>query len=155
VLVLNGPNLQRLGTPEPDVYGVVDPAEVANALGAATADGLEVDLRWTDDEAELIGWLREAVDTDSPVILNPAAFAHYSYALHEAVRLVTAGGLPVVEVHVTNPAAREAFRGESVIAPVATGVVAGLGVDGYRLALAWVGRRVRAEGVGEHPRAAG
>ena len=155
MLVLNGPNLQRLGTPVPDVYGVVDPAEVAAALAAGASDGVEVDLRWTDDEAELIGWLREAADTDSPVILNPAAFAHYSYALHEAVRLVTASGLPVVEVHVTNPAAREAFRGESVIAPVATGVVAGLGVDGYRLALDWVGRRGRGEGAGEHPRAAG
>ncbi|MGN6443820.1 type II 3-dehydroquinate dehydratase [Amnibacterium sp.] len=146
VLVLNGPNLQRLGTREPDVYGVVSLPEVAAALAAAAPAGLEVELRQTDDEAELIGWLHEAADTASPVILNPAAFTHYSYALHDAVRIVTAAGLPVVEVHVTNPAAREAFRRESVVSPVATGVIAGFGTDGYLLALDWVGK---------HPAAAG
>jgi 3-dehydroquinate dehydratase-2 len=156
VLVLNGPNLQRLGTREPDVYGVVPLAAVEAALAAAAPEGVEVDLRQTDDEAELIGWLHEAADTASPVVLNPAAFAHYSYALHDAVRIVTGAGLPVVEVHVTNPAAREAFRRESVIAPVATGVIAGLGTDGYLLALDWlVRRRRRDEAVGEHPTAAG
>ena len=154
--MLNGPNLQRLGTPEPDVYGVVPLAEVGAALAAAAPDRVEVDLRWTDDEAELIGWLHEAADTASPVILNPAAFAHYSYALHDAVRIVTGAGLPVVEVHVANPAARAAFRGESVIAPVATGVIAGLGTDGYLLALDWLSRRrPRDEALGEHPPAAG
>lgn len=146
VLVLNGPNLQRLGTREPDVYGIVSLPEVAAALAAAAPAGLEVELRQTDDEAELIGWLHEAADTASPVILNPAAFTHYSYALHDAVRIVTAAGLPVVEVHVTNPAAREAFRRESVVSPVATGVIAGFGTDGYLLALDWVGK---------HPAAAG
>lgn len=154
--MLNGPNLQRLGTAEPDVYGAVPLAEVGAALAAAAPEGVEVDLRRTDDEAELIGWLHEAVDTGSPVILNPAAFAHYSYALHDAVRIVTGAGLPVVEVHVTNPAAREAFRRESVIAPVVTGVIAGLGTDGYLLALDWVSRRrPREEALGEHPPAAG
>ncbi len=154
--MLNGPNLQRLGTREPDVYGTVTLPEVEVALRDAAPDGVEVELRWTDDEAELIGWLHEAADTRSPVVLNPAAFAHYSYALHDAVRIVTGAGLPVVEVHVTNPAAREAFRRESVIAPVATGVIAGLGTDGYRLALDWVSRRRSPdEAVGEHPPAAG
>jgi 3-dehydroquinate dehydratase-2 len=141
VLVLNGPNLQRLGTREPDVYGVVSLPEVAASLDAAAPDGVEVDVRQTDDEATLIGWLHEAADTGSPVILNPAAFTHYSYALHDAVRIVTGAGVPVVEVHVTNPAAREAFRRESVVSPAATGVIAGFGADGYLLALSWVGER--------------
>jgi len=140
VLVLNGPNLQRLGTREPDVYGTVGLAEAAAALRAAAPEGLEVDVRQTDDEAELIGWLHEAADARSAVVLNPAAFTHYSYALADAVRVVTTAGVPVVEVHVTNPAAREAFRRESVVSPAATGVIAGFGVDGYLLALDWVGK---------------
>ena len=139
VLVLNGPNLQRLGSREPDVYGVVSLPEVAASLVAAAPAGVEVHVRQTDDEATLIGWLHEAADTASPVILNPAAFTHYSYALHDAVRIVTGAGVPVIEVHVTNPAAREAFRRESVVSAAATGVIAGLGTDGYLLALRWVG----------------
>ena len=75
--MLNGPNLQRLGSREPDVYGVISLPEVGAALAEAAPEGVEVDLRWTGDEAELIGWLHEAADTASPVILNPAAFAHY------------------------------------------------------------------------------
>jgi 3-dehydroquinate dehydratase-2 len=146
VLVLNGPNLQRLGSREPDVYGTVSLQEVEAALVAAAPAGLDVDVRQTDDEAVLIGWLHEAADARSPVILNPAAFTHYSYALHDAVRIVTGAGVPVVEVHVTNPAAREEFRRESVVSPAATGVIAGFGADGYRLALDWVGK---------HPLAAG
>ncbi|MGT2426934.1 type II 3-dehydroquinate dehydratase [Amnibacterium kyonggiense] len=141
VLVLNGPNLQRLGTREPDVYGVVSLPQVAAALEAAAPEGVEVDLRQTDDEAVLVGWLHEAADARLPVVLNPAAFAHYSYALHDAVRIVTGAGVPVVEVHVTNPASRESFRRESVVAPAATGVIAGLGTDGYLLALGWVAGR--------------
>ena len=151
MLVLNGPNLQRLGTREPDVYGTVSLPEVVAALADAAPAGLEVDLRQTDDEAELIGWLHEAADTASPVILNPAAFTHYSYALHDAVRIVTGAGLPVVEVHVTNPAARDDFRRESVVSPVATGVIAGLGTDGYLLALDWIRRR----SIGKHLPASG
>lgn len=146
VLVLNGPNLQRLGSREPDLYGTTTLAEVEAALADAAPAGVEVELRQTDDEATLVGWLHEAADTGSPVVLNPAAFAHYSYALHDAVRVVTAAGVPLVEVHVTNPAAREAFRRESVVAPVATGVIAGLGVDGYVLALDWLGKRLRPAG---------
>ncbi|MBW4041429.1 MAG: 3-dehydroquinate dehydratase [Acidobacteria bacterium] len=151
VLVLNGPNLQRLGTREPDVYGVVSLPEVAAALVAAAPAGVEVDMRQTDDEATLVGWLHEAADSASPVILNPAAFTHYSYALRDAVRIVTGAGVPVVEVHVTNPAAREAFRRESVVSPAATGVIAGFGTDGYLLALRWVGEHA----LGQHRPAAG
>lgn len=145
VLVLNGPNLARLGSREPDVYGSAD----YNALArAATAWGSErslvVEVRQSDDEAELIGWLHEAVDSGCDVVLNPAAFTHYSYALRDAARLVTAAGLTLVEVHLSNPAAREEFRHTSVIAAVATGTVAGFGFESYRLALDAVGRR-RAE----------
>lgn len=106
------------------------------------ASGLSIDLRQTDDEATLIGWLHEAVDTQSPVILNPAAFTHYSYALSDAAKLVTTAGLILVEVHISNPHAREAFRHTSVISSVATGVIAGFGFDSYSLALDLVKRRL-------------
>lgn len=140
VLVLNGPNLGRLGSREPDVYGTLDLSALRTLLTEEAAEGTEIDLRQTDDEAELIGWLHEAVDAGSPVILNPAAFTHYSYALRDAAALVTKGGLPLVEVHISNPHAREEFRHTSVISGVATGVIAGLGFDSYVLALAAVGR---------------
>ena len=142
VLVLNGPNLGRLGSREPDVYGSQD-LDALRSLLSETADGqVEVDLRQTDDEAELIGWLHEAVDTKSPVILNPAAFTHYSYALRDAAALVTKGGGTLLEVHISNPHAREEFRHTSVITGVATGVIAGLGFDGYVLALEYVRRKL-------------
>lgn len=139
VLVLNGPNLGRLGSREPEVYGSATLADLAAATVAWGAElGLDVEVRQTDDEAELVGWLHEAVDTAAHVVLNPAAFTHYSYALRDAAALVTAAGLVLVEVHLSNPLAREAFRHVSVIGPVATGTVAGFGVDGYRLALSAV-----------------
>ncbi len=139
VLVLNGPNLNRLGTREPDVYGTGSLDDLATALRDVEP---EIDLRQTNDEAELIGWLHEAVDTGAPVILNPAAFTHYSYALRDAVALVTAAGLILVEVHISNPHAREEFRHTSVISAVATGVIAGFGFDSYLLALELVRRRI-------------
>lgn len=138
ILVLNGPNLNRLGTREPDVYGTATLADLETELRDAAPAGAEVDLRQTNDEAELIGWLHEAVDTRSPVILNPAAFTHYSYALRDAAALVTGAGLPLIEVHLSNPHAREEFRRTSVISGVATGVIAGLGFGSYRLALAHI-----------------
>ena len=141
VLILNGPNLGRLGSREPDVYGsgTLDDLR-AELIGADS--GLEIDLRQTDDEATLIGWLHEAVDTASAVILNPAAFTHYSYALRDAAALVTKAGLLLVEVHLSNPHAREEFRHTSVISGVATGVIAGFGFDSYRLALQVISRRL-------------
>lgn len=141
VLVLNGPNLQRLGTRQPAIYGSATLADIERMLVEAAPDGWSIDLRQTDDEATLLGWLHEAVDTRSPVILNPAAFTHYSYALRDAAVLVPEAGLPLIEVHLSNPHARESFRHTSVISGVATGVVAGLGPDGYRLALEWITRR--------------
>lgn len=142
VLVLNGPNLGRLGSREPEVYGTGSLDDLREVLEAA-ASGLDIDLRQTDDEATLIGWLHEAVDSSSPVILNPAAFTHYSYALRDAASLVTKAGLLLVEVHLSNPHAREEFRHTSVISAVATGVIAGFGFDSYVLALDLVARRLR------------
>jgi 3-dehydroquinate dehydratase-2 len=134
VLVLNGPNLGRLGSREPEVYGSADLDDL-RALLEVDAGESTIDLRQTDDEATLIRWLHEAVDSATPVILNPAAFTHYSYALRDAAALVTGAGVPLIEVHITNPHTRETFRHTSVISGVATGVIAGLGFDSYRLAL--------------------
>jgi len=140
VLVLNGPNLGRLGSREPDVYGSANLDDLRALLTAATPDDVTVDLRQTDDEAELIHWLYEAVDTGIPVVLNPAAFTHYSYALRDAAALVTKAGIPLVEVHISNPHARETFRHTSVVSAVATGVIAGFGFDSYRLAVDYIVR---------------
>lgn len=140
VLVLNGPNLGRLGSREPDVYGNQDMAALRALLEAEAGAGFTIDLRQTDDEAELIHWLYEAVDTSAPVILNPAAFTHYSYALRDAAALVTKGGGTLIEVHISNPHAREEFRHTSVISGVATGVIAGFGLESYVLALSAIGR---------------
>ncbi|PFG35635.1 3-dehydroquinate dehydratase [Flavimobilis soli] len=136
VLLLNGPNLGRLGVREPEVYGhltLADLVEAGERWGAEL--GLDVEVRQTDDESEMVGWLHEAVDTRSDVVLNPAAFTHYSYALRDAAAQVTDVGLRLVEVHISNPYAREAFRHLSVVGPVATGTIAGFGFDSYRLAL--------------------
>jgi 3-dehydroquinate dehydratase II len=132
VLVLNGPNLNRLGTREPDVYGTSTFADlVALCERTALELGMTADVRQTNDESELIGWLHSAADSRNPVILNPAAFTHYSYAVRDACAMLTA---PLVEVHISNPAAREEFRHTSVVAGVATGTIAGFGLDGYVLA---------------------
>ena len=133
VLVLNGPNLSRLGTREPEVYGHETFEDLtARCVADGAALGLQVEVRQTDDEAELVHWLHEAADTHTPVVLNPAAFTHYSYALRDACAQRTA---PLIEVHLSNPAAREEFRHTSVIAGVATGTVAGFGALSYDLAL--------------------
>jgi 3-dehydroquinate dehydratase-2 len=133
VLVLNGPNLGRLGSREPDVYGATTFDDLAALCrDAARRLGLHAEVRQTDDEAELVGWLHEAADGRIPVVLNPAAFTHYSYSLRDAIAQRTA---PLVEVHISNPAAREEFRHNSVVAGVASGTVAGFGAFSYVLAL--------------------
>jgi 3-dehydroquinate dehydratase-2 len=142
VLVLNGPNLGRLGTREPDVYGVGTLDDLRTVL-QADAPELDVDLRQTDTEGELLGWLYEAADAGTPVILNAGAWTHYSYALRDAVSLVTKAGGTVVEVHLSNPHAREEFRHTSIISAVSTGVIAGFGFESYRLALAFIRRNAR------------
>jgi 3-dehydroquinate dehydratase-2 len=133
VWVLNGPNLNRLGTREPDVYGNVTYAELEASVRAWAGElGYEADVRQTNDEAELIGWLHQAADESVPVIMNPAAFTHYSYAIRDACAMLRA---PLIEVHISNPVSREEFRHTSVVSGVATGTIAGFGVDSYRLAL--------------------
>jgi 3-dehydroquinate dehydratase-2 len=133
VLVLNGPNLGRLGAREPEVYGTMSHDTLSRAcVDAGSALGLEVEVRQSDDERELVQWLHEAADDSTPVVLNAAAFTHYSYSLRDACAQLTA---PLVEVHISNPAAREEFRHTSVIGSVATGTIAGFGTDSYLLAL--------------------
>jgi 3-dehydroquinate dehydratase-2 len=136
VLVLNGPNLGRLGSREPEIYGTLNFADlVAQVTEVAAEMGLNADVRQTDSETELIHWLHEAVDSGLDVIINPAAFTHYSYSVRDAAALVTKSGLKLIEVHISNPHSREAFRHTSVISAVATGVITGLGLKGYLLAL--------------------
>jgi 3-dehydroquinate dehydratase-2 len=136
VWVLNGPNLGRLGTREPDIYGPMDEAELRERCTQWGENlGFAVTLRQTDSESELIGWLHDAADAAIPVVLNPAAFTHYSYALADAVADLTTRGVPLIEVHLSNPATRESFRRQSVITPVASGTIAGFGPTSYRLAL--------------------
>lgn len=133
VLVLGGPNLGRLGSREPEIYGTATHDDLVAACGeAGAALGLAVEVRQTDDESELVGWLHEAADAGTPVVLNPAAFTHYSYAVGDACAQLRG---PLVEVHLTNPAAREQFRHTSVVAAAATGTITGFGLDSYRLAL--------------------
>ncbi|MEY5004118.1 MAG: hypothetical protein RLZZ594_148 [Actinomycetota bacterium] len=136
VLVLNGPNLGRLGSREPDIYGSVDYAGLEALVEKRAGDlGLTVEMRQTDSESELIGWLHEAVDRGLDVVLNPAAFTHYSYAVRDAAVQVTKSGRKLIEVHLSNPHTREEFRHKSVISGVATGVIAGFGAESYLLAL--------------------
>jgi 3-dehydroquinate dehydratase-2 len=133
VYVLNGPNLGRLGTRQVDVYGLTSFADLADRCVQVGRElGLDVEVRQTDAEHEMIGWLHAAADGNVPVVLNPGAWSHYSYAVRDACALLTG---PLVEVHISNIHAREEFRHHSVVSAVATGVICGLGVDGYRLAL--------------------
>jgi 3-dehydroquinate dehydratase-2 len=133
VFVLNGPNLGRLGRREPEVYGSDTYDDLVTACRATGEElGIVVEVRQTDDEGELLRWLHAAADEAAAVVLNPGAWTHYSYAVRDAV---AACEVPVVEVHLSNPAAREEFRQVSVVAPVAVGSIAGFGLDSYRLAL--------------------
>ncbi|MEU4544589.1 type II 3-dehydroquinate dehydratase [Nonomuraea dietziae] len=133
IYVLNGPNLGRLGTREPEIYGADTYADLVELCVSTGKElGLEVEVRQSDFEGELLAWLHEAADRRIPVVLNPAAFTHYSYAVRDAVAMRTA---PLIEVHISNPAAREEFRHTSVVAGVATGTIAGFGLQSYVLAL--------------------
>lgn len=136
VYVLSGPNLQRLGSREPEVYGSQSYEDLVQQLNEFSSElGIEVELIQSDSEAELISVIHKATDLGIDVVINPAAFTHYSYALADACKAHTAAGNRVVEVHISNPHAREEFRRNSVISPSATGVIAGFGLDSYRLAL--------------------
>jgi 3-dehydroquinate dehydratase-2 len=139
VYVLNGPNMGRLGTRQTDIYGLTTYPELAEMCVRVGKElGLSVEARQTDAEHEMLAWLHAAADEGAAVVLNPGAWSHYSYALRDACALLRA---PLVEVHLSNIHAREEFRHHSVVSAVATGVIAGLGVDGYRLALEHVARR--------------
>jgi len=138
ILVLNGPNLGRLGSREPEVYGTQSLADIEQALAGVFGSSVILRFEQTDDEAEMIGFLHTAVDEGLSVVINPAAFTHYSYALRDACAMVTQAGLTLVEVHLSNPHAREEFRHRSVISGVAHGVIAGFGYDSYRLAIDFI-----------------
>lgn len=133
VLVLNGPNLNMLGTREPQTYGSQTLADIEEmAVSDGKALGLDVTCRQSNIEGELVTWIQQAMGTFNAIVLNPGAYSHTSIAIHDAIRAV---GLPVVEVHLSNIHAREAFRHHSYVSPVALGVICGLGATGYRLAL--------------------
>jgi 3-dehydroquinate dehydratase II len=133
-LVLNGPNLGRLGRRQPEIYGRTTHAELAElCVGWGRDLGLDVEVRQTNHEGVLLDWLNEAADTETPVVLNAAAWTHYSLAVYDACAQLVA---PLVEVHISDPMQRpEEFRHHSVVTPHASLVVAGKGVDGYRIAL--------------------
>jgi 3-dehydroquinate dehydratase-2 len=132
-LVLNGPNLSRLDLREKNHYGDITYQDIEEAIKkeAATLQ-IEAEIRQSNDEAEIISWLHEAADNTMPIIFNPAAFTHYSYAIRDAVVMLKA---PCIEVHLSNPLSREEFRHTSVISGVVNGTIAGFGLDSYRLAL--------------------
>lgn len=133
VLVLNGPNLGRLDLRDSSIYGKFNFEDLKKFIEeAAKTMGIEVDIRQTDSEVEMINWLHEAADKNLPVVINPAAFTHYSYAIRDAADMVKA---PLIEVHLSNPLSREEFRHTSVISGVANGTIGGFGPDSYRLAL--------------------
>ena len=136
--VLNGPNLGRLGTRQVDIYGLTSYADLVSLCEETGRElGLDVVVRQTDAEHEMLGWLHAAADEGAHVVLNPGAWSHYNYAVRDACALLRGR---LIEVHLSNIHAREQFRHHSVVSAVATGVIAGLGVDGYRLALRHVAR---------------
>ena len=133
VLVLNGPNLGRLDIRDSKHYGDLNWEQLKNLISSTAKDlGFDADVRQSDDEATLVSWLHEAADHNLPVIINPAAFTHYSVAIHDATEMVKS---PLIEVHLSNPMAREEFRHTSVISGVAKGTIAGFGANSYVLAL--------------------
>lgn len=136
VLVLNGPNLQRLGSREPDIYGHLDYQHLLGELEKVGAElSVKLEIRQSDSEAEIIKWLHEASDSGTDIIFNPAAFTHYSYAIADACKIHAASGARLIEVHISNPHSREEFRRNSVVSPAASGVIAGFGFDSYSMAL--------------------
>ena len=133
VLVINGPNLSRLDIRDSSVYGDLSYPQLVEFIVKSAKDlDFEADIRQSDQESEIIGWRHGAADSNTPVIINPAAFTHYSYAIRDAAELVKS---PLIEVHLSNPLSREEFRHTSVISGVANGTIGGFGPDSYALAL--------------------
>ncbi|GAB2462861.1 type II 3-dehydroquinate dehydratase [Jatrophihabitans fulvus] len=143
VLVLNGPNLGRLGGREPEIYGSGSHDELVALCTRGGAElGLDVEVRQTDHEGELLAWLHEATDAGTSVVLNAAGLTHTSVVLGDACAMLVQAGCLLVEMHISNVFAREPFRHHSYVSPHASGVLAGLGVDGYVLALSWLSTRL-------------
>ncbi|GAA4589550.1 3-dehydroquinate dehydratase-2 [Actinoplanes octamycinicus] len=133
IYVLNGPNLNRLGTREPDIYGKTTYQDLVDMCQTVADDlGASVTIRQTNAEHEMLEWLHAAADEGADVVLNPGAWTHYNIAIRDACAMLRG---KLIEVHISNVHQREEFRHHSVISAVATGVIAGLGIDGYRLAL--------------------
>jgi 3-dehydroquinate dehydratase-2 len=133
IMILNGPNLARLDLRDKDIYGNLNYEDLRKFLvEKAVALGLEVDIRQSDSESEIVSWIHEAADKKMPMIINPAAFTHYSYAIRDAVSMLKA---PAIEVHLSNPLSREEFRHTSVVSGVVQGTIAGFGAESYGLAL--------------------
>lgn len=133
VLIINGPNLSRLDIRDSSIYGDLNYEQLSTFISeAAIRNGFTADIRQSNDEATIIGWLHEAADSKLPVIINPAAFTHYSYAIRDAAEMVKS---PLIEVHLSNPLSREEFRHTSVISGVANGTIGGFGPHSYELAL--------------------
>jgi 3-dehydroquinate dehydratase-2 len=141
VLVLNGPNLARLDIRDSSIYGDLNYQQLKDfVVNAGRELGIDVDMRQSDEEVQIIHWLHEAADNALPVIINPAAFTHYSYAIRDAAELVKS---PLIEVHLSNPLSREEFRHTSVISGVADGTIGGFGPESYRLALISLASRLK------------
>jgi len=133
IMILNGPNLARLDLRDKDIYGDLSYEDLRKiVVDKAAALGLEVDIRQSDSESEIVSWIHEAADKKMPMIINPAAFTHYSYAIRDAVSMLKA---PAIEVHLSNPLSREEFRHTSVVSGVVQGTIAGFGAESYGLAL--------------------
>jgi 3-dehydroquinate dehydratase-2 len=133
IMIINGPNLARLDLRDKDIYGNLSYEDLKKFIvDKAVALGLEVDIRQSDSESEIVSWIHEAADKKMPMIINPAAFTHYSYAIRDAVSMLKA---PAIEVHLSNPLSREEFRHTSVVSGVVQGTIAGFGAESYGLAL--------------------
>jgi len=133
IYVLNGPNLNLLGTREPEIYGRVTLAEIEQACADRAGQlGRTILFRQSNIEGELVNWLQEARDKAAAVVLNAGAYTHTSIAIHDAIKAI---GIPVIETHLSNPAAREEFRHVSLVGQAAKGVIAGFGATSYLLAI--------------------
>lgn len=133
ILILNGPNLARLDLREKSYYGNLDYKQLTEAITAKASElGISIEIKQSDSESELISWIHDAADKKQPLIINPAAFTHYSYAIRDAISMLKA---PAIEVHLSNPLSREEFRHTSVVSGVVQGTIAGFGVESYTLAL--------------------
>ncbi len=133
ILILNGPNLARLDLREKSYYGNLDYNQLTDAITAKAGElGISIEIKQSDSESELISWIHDAADKKQPLIINPAAFTHYSYAIRDAISMLKA---PAIEVHLSNPLSREEFRHTSVVSGVVQGTIAGFGVESYTLAL--------------------